>query len=70
VVSGNAGLDELLNLQTQRILPVSQELTQPKVDVAALVQQAVRQDPHGQSLNPDTLTKLKHAPASAHEFGV
>jgi hypothetical protein len=69
-LDGGYGLDEVLSLQTPRILLVPETHHQPKVNVAALVQQAVSQDPHGQSLHADTLTKLKHAPADPHEFGV
>jgi hypothetical protein len=40
----------------------------PTIDIAALIQQAVSQDPTGNSLNPETLAKLRQAPAHSDEF--
>jgi hypothetical protein len=68
--SNDIELDEVLSLQAQHMLLVPEQPSYPKVNVAALVQQAVTQDPQGQSLHGSTHKKLKHAPANPHEFGV
>lgn len=61
-------LEMLFNLQEPQILLAPDSQTVPTIDIAALIQQAVSQDPTGNSLNPETLAKLRQAPAHSDEF--
>src|SRR5690349_16242429 len=65
VIAGNA-----LEIYNSRFAVVEAAPSQAGIDVAALIQQAVSQDPEGRSLSAETLSKLMQAPADYQEFGI
>lgn len=68
--SSSIELEDILGLQSRHILLAPSQQPQPSINVAAIVQQAVNQDPTGSSLHGSTLRRLQQAPADHREFGI